>query len=281
MSDRTRDSFRDKKGGDSDPESDEDYYSEDAYSPWKKGNMENFMSNMGKNNGILLIMAGAIVCVLIALLIFVPMLRSPGDTKQIADMETRIKKIEDKLATLDQEYQKVAQIAISGDKVDQLSSRVDKLSEATNQRLDQLSRDMEGKRRPVTTSKSETVPKPAAAPEHHAAPVKSEAAHKQIPHKPPEHKAEAAPKPKESHTAKSESKSANKKEAPKTASSSHPGETQQKKAPVTAKIHDVKPKETLYGIGRMYGISVDELRKLNHMNATDVPRIGQKLKVSP
>lgn len=273
MSDRVRDSFRDKRGTDSDSESDEDYYPEDVYSPWKKGNMESFMSNMGKNNGTLLIMAGAIICVLIALLIFVPMLRSPGDTKQISDMETRIKKIEDKLATLDQEYQKVAQIAISGDKVDQISSRVDQLSEATNQRLDQLSHELEVRRR-SPAAKSEELPKPAASPKHEAphkaaATAKSESAHKAVTHKP-----NVTTKATESHAPKTAEKS----ETAKAAAPSHPAETHAKS---TAKIHDVKPKETLYGISRMYGISVDELRKLNNMAPTDVPRIGQKLKVSP
>ena len=276
MSDRVRDSFRDKRGTDSDSESDEDYYPEDVYSPWKKGNMESFMSNMGKNNGTLLIMAGAIICVLIALLIFVPMLRSPGDTKQISDMETRIKKIEDKLATLDQEYQKVAQIAISGDKVDQISSRVDKLSEDTNQRLDQLNHDLEVRRR-SPAAKSEELPRPAATPKHEAphkaaATVKSEPAHKAVTHKP-----DATTKAMESHAPKTAEKSETPKTA-KTAAPSHPAETHAKG---TAKIHDVKPKETLYGISRMYGISVDELRKLNNMAPADVPRIGQKLKVSP
>ncbi len=47
-----------------------------------------------------------------------------------------------------------------------------------------------------------------------------------------------------------------------------------------ARYHDVKPKETLYSIARTYGLSVDELRKLNGMSPQDVLKTGQKLRVT-
>jgi LysM repeat protein len=36
----------------------------------------------------------------------------------------------------------------------------------------------------------------------------------------------------------------------------------------------------LYGLGKTYGLTVDELRRLNNMGPTDSIRSGQKLKVS-
>ncbi|MCX5881334.1 MAG: LysM peptidoglycan-binding domain-containing protein [Deltaproteobacteria bacterium] len=69
--------------------------------------------------------------------------------------------------------------------------------------------------------------------------------------------------------------------APKTeaVSPAKPVETPEKKSS-TEKYHEVKPKETLYGIGKTYGLTVDELRRLNNMGPTEMVRSGQKLKVS-
>ena len=44
--------------------------------------------------------------------------------------------------------------------------------------------------------------------------------------------------------------------------------------------HTVKKGETLYGISKKYGISLNELRKLNKLSADQPIRIGQKLLVS-
>jgi LysM repeat protein len=47
------------------------------------------------------------------------------------------------------------------------------------------------------------------------------------------------------------------------------------------KYHTVQKGETLYGIGKKYGISVEELRKLNDLPKDPLLRAGQKLLVSP
>jgi len=69
--------------------------------------------------------------------------------------------------------------------------------------------------------------------------------------------------------------------APKTeaVSPAKPVEAPEKKTS-TEKYHEVKPLETLYGLGKTYGLTVDELRRLNNMGPTDSIRSGQKLKVS-
>ena len=45
--------------------------------------------------------------------------------------------------------------------------------------------------------------------------------------------------------------------------------------------HTVQKGETLYRISKKYGISVEELRKLNNLSADQPLRTGQKLLVSP
>ena len=49
--------------------------------------------------------------------------------------------------------------------------------------------------------------------------------------------------------------------------------------PATAKTHVVKAGETLYQISRKYGLSVDQLKKLNGMGKDVTIRPGQKLTV--
>jgi LysM repeat protein len=46
-------------------------------------------------------------------------------------------------------------------------------------------------------------------------------------------------------------------------------------------FHTVRKGETLYGISKKYGISVEELRKLNNLSSDQTLRSGQKLLVSP
>ena len=49
---------------------------------------------------------------------------------------------------------------------------------------------------------------------------------------------------------------------------------------VEQKVHQVQSGETLYGIAKRYGISVEELKSWNQIEGSAVLRIGQKLKVS-
>jgi LysM repeat protein len=48
----------------------------------------------------------------------------------------------------------------------------------------------------------------------------------------------------------------------------------------TVKYHQVKNGETLYGISLRYGLTVDELNRLNNLDSGSVIHVGQKLKVS-
>lgn len=50
---------------------------------------------------------------------------------------------------------------------------------------------------------------------------------------------------------------------------------------IEKQYHTVQNGETLYRIGKKYGISVEELRKLNHLSADQPLRAGQEILVSP
>jgi LysM repeat protein len=252
MSERnSRDSFRDKKGVASDQGSDEDYYTEDVYSPWKKGNVESFMSNLSKSSGLLLVIIGAGVFILVALFVFLPMLRSPSDTstRPNTEMDAKLKKMEAKMIEMEQNYQKVAQLALQED---QLSGRIDKLT----QRLDLMAREIEMTHRQPAQAKTESPTKQPIAQDKPESPTKQPIT-------------QDKPEP-----------AAKQPSAPKIESGSPATVGIPEKKVSTEKYHEVKPKETLFGIGRTYSVTVDDLRRLNNMGPTDVVRYGQKLKIS-
>ncbi len=227
-----RDKFRDKKGFD-EHGTEGDYYSEDTYSPWKKGNVDGLVSNISKHSGLLFVIIGAAVFILVALFVFLPRLQSPAaDNKQVAEMESKIKKLEIRLGEMEQNYQKIANVAIHDDRLEQVSGRLDKLGSTTNHRLDQIAKELENIRKPQSQQKAE-------------APVKM---------------LSQAQKPEVTSPAK-----------PVAAT---------EKTKTTGKYHEVKPQETLFGLSRLYGVSVEELRRLNKMAPTEMIRIGQRLKIS-
>jgi len=55
----------------------------------------------------------------------------------------------------------------------------------------------------------------------------------------------------------------------------------QKKPGAQAKVHEVKPGETIFSIAKKYNISADQLLKLNNMTKKDSIQAGQKLVVAP
>jgi LysM repeat protein len=53
---------------------------------------------------------------------------------------------------------------------------------------------------------------------------------------------------------------------------------EEKEATETYQLHTVQPKETLYAIARKYGVTVEEVRKWNSLQQTDL-KIGQQLRI--
>jgi LysM repeat protein len=67
----------------------------------------------------------------------------------------------------------------------------------------------------------------------------------------------------------------------KAAESKKPERTKISKKIAHPIYHEVKAKETLYQISRRYGLTVDDLRKLNRLTPETVIHPGQKLIVTP
>jgi LysM repeat protein len=60
-----------------------------------------------------------------------------------------------------------------------------------------------------------------------------------------------------------------------------PPQAAQKKPSAQAKVHEVRPGETVFSIAKKYNISADQLLKLNNMTKKDTIQAGQKLVVAP
>jgi len=71
------------------------------------------------------------------------------------------------------------------------------------------------------------------------------------------------------------------KKGNKAAESKKPERTKISKKIAPPVYHEVKAKETLYQISRRYGLTVDDLRKLNRLTPKTVIHPGQKLIVAP
>jgi len=72
-----------------------------------------------------------------------------------------------------------------------------------------------------------------------------------------------------------------KKRGKEAAESKKPERTKISKKITHPIYHEVKPKETVYQISRRYGLTVDDLRKLNRLTPEAVIHPGQKLIVAP
>jgi LysM repeat protein len=68
---------------------------------------------------------------------------------------------------------------------------------------------------------------------------------------------------------------------PTAESKAKPSASSKPVASTEKQYHTVRKGETLYGIGKKYGISVEQLRKLNNLSSDQLLRRGQKLLVSP
>ncbi len=55
----------------------------------------------------------------------------------------------------------------------------------------------------------------------------------------------------------------------------------QQKPTAQAKVHVVRPGETVFSIAKKYNLSADQLLRLNHMTKKDTLQAGQKLVVAP
>jgi len=65
----------------------------------------------------------------------------------------------------------------------------------------------------------------------------------------------------------------------KSSSKPQPAESAQKET--KPQYHQVRPKETLWGISRRYGLTLDQLRSYNRMGSNATIQPGQKLKLTP
>lgn len=227
---------------------DKDYSAESAYA-YTKDRSETLLSAAGKNTGLFYGLIGTVLFAIIALIIVLPMLMKGSNTQTGKDLENRIKALETKLGEIEAKTVKLGQLTHQDERIDQIVNRVNSMDLAIAQKLDQLNRDINDLRRSggakadASAGKHETAagkPAPQAVEKPGPAAVKPAA--------PPEKAASTETKP-----------------APNSGAS--------------AGYHTVQPQETIFRISKQYGLSQDELRKLNNLGPNDSIKVGQKLRV--
>ncbi|MFZ5570945.1 MAG: LysM peptidoglycan-binding domain-containing protein [Thermodesulfobacteriota bacterium] len=207
----------------------DDYFDGSQHSTFRKRNAGFSMAGRFSRIDLPMVLIGIIVLVLVVFLVVVAMNSggSDGDVR-LVDLENRLKKIEEQIATLGAQNEQLQLIELQEKK---LSVLIDRVSRLEGERLMKAIQ-VEKKPEP-TQAKVQPQPKPAAPPQAKPAAAKPAAAKQPV---------------------------AGKKAA--------------------ARIHHVKAGETVFGIARQNGLSVDALRRLNpSLNGNDIFP-GQQLKVS-
>ncbi|WP_028325097.1 LysM peptidoglycan-binding domain-containing protein [Desulfatirhabdium butyrativorans] len=238
---------------------DKDYSAESAYA-YTKDRSENLLAAASKNTGLFYGILATILFVVIALVVFLPMLMKSSGSQGNKDLEARLKALENRMGDLETKVVTTGQVSHQDERIDQLANRINNMELAIAQKMDQLSRDI-GEARKGGNAKTE------AAPARHEPPAaKSAAAEKQAARPAPSAPEKTAAQPSVKPVAQPPAAP-----AAKTAES----------AAGKAEYHTVQPGETVFRISKQYGISQDELRKLNNLGPNDPIKIGQKLRVKP
>lgn len=230
---------------------DKDYSAESAYT-YNKERSETLLSAAGKNTGLFYGLIGTVLFAIVALVIVLPMLMKGTNSQANKDLENRIKTLETKLGEIEAKTVKLGQMTRQDERIDQIVNRLNSMDLAFAQKMDQLNRDIIEMRRPGGAKAD-------------ASAAKHEAAAKRAPQTPEKPDAPAVKPPAPVKLQPEKAISAEAKPASNGGASTG--------------FHLVQPQETIFRISRQYGISQDELRKLNNLGPNDPIKVGQKLRV--
>ena len=246
-----------RRDGDHD---DKDYSAESAYA-YTKERSENLLAAASKNTGLFYGILATILFVVIALVVFLPMLMKSSGSQGNKDLEARLKALETRIGDLETKVVTTGQVSHQDERIDQLANRINNMELAIAQKMDQLSRDI-GETRKGGNARTE-----AALVRHESPAAKPAAVEKQAA-KP------APPTAVEKHAAQPPAKPVSQPSAAPAAAKAVEGGAGK------PEYHTVQPQETIFRISKQYGISQDELRKLNNLGPNDPIKVGQKLRVS-
>ncbi|MDJ0780644.1 MAG: LysM peptidoglycan-binding domain-containing protein [Desulfosarcinaceae bacterium] len=175
------------------------------------------------------------------IILILPRVQPSGGEEQLLALETRIEALEQQLAKFDSVDENVSRIWEQAKSFEQFKERFERTDASTSLRMDHLATSLSAVQKRV-----EKLEKSRAA--------------------------TVAPRPTES-TAKTSA----------TASSGavQPAKPTASKAATPATFHTIVKGDTLYSVGRKYGLKVDELLRINNLPADTVIKPGQRLRVTP
>jgi len=224
------------------------YYDDPSYRGWEKKTFGSTAGQYIRHNGILFVSIGVGLAVLFILFRLLPTTQIGTDKKQIMALEGRIAQLEERMDQLSSSpalKSGTEGLTGMGGKVEDLKSRVEQIEASVLSRVD----DIAAKLKNSDNNKSHEDEKPAEAPKQAETPKQARAAVKPA-------------------------------EAEKRTTTAAPAPQTEPQAKAPKRYHEVQPKETLFSISQKYDLTVDELRRLNHMSPTDMLKYGQRLVVT-
>jgi LysM repeat protein len=194
-----------------------------------------------RSSSVWVVLAVAVLGLIIILIL--PRVRSSGGEEQLLALETRIEALEQQLMKFDSVDENVSRIWEQAKSFEQFKERFERTDASTSLRMDHLATSLSAVQQRV-----EKLEKNSAA-------SKAAAAKKKV----------ATPKP----------------AAAKPAAATSKAEPPAAKSSAKVRYHTVAKGDTLYSVGRKYGLKVDQLLKINQLPQGTVIKPGQRLRVTP
>jgi LysM repeat protein len=194
-----------------------------------------------RNSSVWVVVAVAVLGLIIILIL--PRVQPSGGEEQLLALETRIEALEQLLTKFDSVDENVSRIWEQAKSFEQFKERFERTDASTSLRMDHLATSLSAVQKRVEKLEKGGL-KPAAGPPADA----------------------SAPKA---------TTSASKTQKAAVTRPSGP------KATTSAKYHTIAKGDTLYSVGRKYGLKVDQLLKINHLPKDTVIKPGQRLRVTP
>ena len=218
----------------------DDNYDGPQYSDLNGNGVGGGFGDLIRKFGLLIGIVAIGICVLaVVLLVFPKKPAQDNGLARIQALKAQIEQLKEQVVQLEARQTEMDQLKTQGQRAEQLLGRMNQLEATTAQRMEELSQKL------IEVEKLAKKPAPP----------------------PP------APAPAPKAPAKSSTKKATK------AVPAQPAPAKPATAKPAAKYHTVQAGENLYRISLKYGLSVEELQKLNNLSGTTIS-VGARLKVS-
>lgn len=142
-------------------ELEQDSLDQEEYSSWKKGKFGTKLFKVPESP--LVLMGIGLLALILLFVMFIPNSKNDADKKQIVELDTRIKLLEDRLAKLEGFGESVLRFGEQGKSLEQLKNRFDRLEESITLRMDHITKEIGDLQKKTVQVKSKITATPKSA----------------------------------------------------------------------------------------------------------------------